>query len=161
MNRLFRIFAGPFDRKRLERLRDFVLESGQGGAEDVSIQKFGDLVRASKTTAFGTQESEVRILSPRPLICGRILGGVPDTISNSRIRESGAGFFASGARNRGKRRGIVRGRGVRSAWPANTLPANTSPACTRRRVSGSPRSRPSRPPVPCRPAPCTRPGRAG
>jgi len=67
MNRYFRITATSFARKRSECLRDFVLESGQGGAKDVSIQKLGDFARASKTTAFGTQESEVRILSPRPL----------------------------------------------------------------------------------------------
>ncbi|WP_175154538.1 hypothetical protein [Achromobacter piechaudii] len=94
MNRYFRIAAGSVARKRSERLRDFVLESGQGGTKDVSIQKFGDSARASKTTAFGTQESEVRILSPRPLICGRILDGVLDTNSKSRNRESDAGFFA-------------------------------------------------------------------
>jgi len=62
-------------------LRDFVLESGQGGTKDVSIQKLGDFARASKTTAFGTQESEVRILSPRPLDVVEFLKVFPDTFS--------------------------------------------------------------------------------
>ena len=81
MNRYFRIAAGSVARKRSERLRDFVLESGQGGTKDVSIQKFGDSARASKTTAFGTQESEVRILSPRPLDVVEFLKVFPDTFS--------------------------------------------------------------------------------
>jgi len=58
-----------------------MMESGQGGAEDVSIQKSGDFVRASKNTAFGTQESEVRILSPRPLDVVEFLKVFPDTFS--------------------------------------------------------------------------------
>jgi len=81
MNRYFRITATSFARKRSECLRDFVLESGQGGTKDVSIQKLGDFARASKTTAFGTQESEVRILSPRPLDVVEILKVFPDTFS--------------------------------------------------------------------------------
>jgi len=81
MNRYFRITATSFARKRSECLRDFVLESGQGGTKDVSIQKLGDFARASKTTAFGTQESEVRILSPRPLDVVEFLKVFPDTFS--------------------------------------------------------------------------------